>query len=88
MQRVAWVKVCDSVHRWVCLSACWDTPWEQTPPQGADIPGVEPPRSRQPTGSRHPPGAVHAGRYGQKAAGTHPTGMHSCCKESLRLRLS
>ena len=27
----------------------------------------------------HPPlGAVHAGRYGQQAGGTHPTGMHSC----------
>ena len=25
-----------------------------------------------------PPWAVHAGRYGQQACGTHPTGMHSC----------
>ena len=25
-----------------------------------------------------PPGAEHAGRYGQQAGGTHPTGMHSC----------
>ena len=25
-----------------------------------------------------PPGAVHAGRYGQQAGSTHPTGMHSC----------
>ena len=24
------------------------------------------------------PRAVHAGRYGQQAGGTHPTGMHSC----------
>ena len=24
------------------------------------------------------PGAVHAGRYGQQAGGTHPTGMHTC----------
>ena len=23
-------------------------------------------------------GAVHAGRYGQQAGGTHPTGMHTC----------
>ena len=23
------------------------------------------------------PGAVHAGRYGQQAGGTHPTGMHT-----------
>ena len=25
-----------------------------------------------------PPGAVHAGRYGQHAGGRYPTGMHSC----------
>ena len=61
----------------VCLSACWDTkppsapgsrhlpeqtPWEQTTPW-----------------SRHPPpGAEQAGIYGQRAGGTHPTGMQSC----------
>ena len=33
------------------------------PPLGADNPS---------------PGAVHAGRYGQQAGGTHPTGMHTC----------
>ena len=27
---------------------------------------------------QNPPGAVHAGRYGQQAGGTHSTGMHSC----------
>ena len=27
---------------------------------------------------RHPPNAEHAGRYGQRAGGTHPTGMQSC----------
>ena len=31
-----------------------------------------------PPGSRHPPCAVHAGRYGQQAGGTHPTGMLTC----------
>ena len=25
-----------------------------------------------------PPSAVHVGRYGQLAGGTHPTGMHTC----------
>ena len=30
--------------------------------------------------SRHPPRAdTHPPAYGQRAAGTHPTGMHSCC---------
>ena len=60
----------------VCPIACWDT----LPPPGADKP---PPRSRHPLpGSRHPPPphprAVYAGRYGQQAGGTHPTGMHTC----------
>ena len=43
-----------------------DTPQEQTPPPGADTPPEQ------------TPPAVHAGRYGQQAGGTHPTGMHSC----------
>ena len=53
-----------------------------------------PPDQRQaPPGTRHPPGpgtppsAVHAGRYGQQAGGTHPTGMQSCllkwCSRSI-----
>ena len=36
-----------------------------------------PPRAYTPW-SRHTPYAVHAGRYGQQADGTHPTGMHAC----------
>ena len=62
------------------------TPPEQTPPE----PGT--PRTRHPLppgadtpspGSRHPPDHVHppgkqTAAYGQRAAGTHPTGMHSC----------
>ena len=51
--------------------------------------GIHPPE-QAPPGKRHPPGAdtpwdetpapcaVHAGRYGQQAGGTHPTGMQSC----------
>ena len=37
-------------------------------------PGQVPP----PPAGTPPLGAVHAGRYGQEAGGTHPTGMHSC----------
>ena len=50
-------------------------PWEQTQTPRADIPLWEetPPRADTP-----PPGAEHAGRYGQHAGGTHPTGMQSC----------
>ena len=59
----------------VCLSACWDTPpWEQTPPREQ----TPSPRSRHPPpGADTPPGTQTAA-YGQRAAGTHPTGMHSC----------
>ena len=43
-------------------------PWDHPPDQVVHPPGPgNPPR-----------GAVHAGRYGQQAGGTHPTGMHSC----------
>ena len=98
----------------VCLSACWDTPQEQTPhwskhpqeqtshppgsrhtprsrsPQEQTPPGSRhpreqtspweqtPPRSRHPPGSRQPPSTEHAGRYGQRAGDTLPTGMQSC----------
>ena len=54
----------------------WDqtAPQEQTPPPGADSPlGADtPPRA-------DPPTTEHAGRYGQCAGSTHPTGMQSCC---------
>ena len=45
-----------------------DTPQEQTPPPRADTPREQTP----------PPPAEHAVRYGQRAGGTHPTGMQSC----------
>ena len=49
-------------------------------PPGAD---TSPRDQRQtqptPTPEETPvPCAVHAGRYGQQAGGTHPTGMHTC----------
>ena len=47
------------------------TPWEQTSPPGAD----PPPPEQIPL---PPPDTEHAGRYGQRAGGTHPTGMQSC----------
>ena len=47
------------------------------------VPGRRHPPSRTreqtPPGSRYLPCAVHAGRYGQQAGGTHPTSMHTCC---------
>ena len=57
----------------VCLSACWDTPprTRHTPP-GADPPD----QARPPADTPLPP--KHTAAYAQRAAGTHPTGMHSC----------
>ena len=48
-------------------------PWAGTPPTGT------PPGKVTPQGplADTPHRAVHAGRYGQQADGTHPTGMHS-----------
>ena len=69
------------------------TPPEADPPR-ADPQGADPPGSRHPLGadphqSRHTPGPdtphgpdpppqKQTAAYGQRAAGTHPTGMHSC----------
>ena len=56
--------VCDSVHRGVCLSACWDTtPLNQAPP------GADTPQSRHPHEAPHPPGSRHTPLRG---AGTNP----------------
>ena len=49
------------------------------PPPGADPPGADPPHEQTTL-----PGTEHAGRYGQRAGGTHPTGMQSCYRISLR----
>ena len=55
----------------------------QTPP-GRQPPGQTPPLGQTPTWADTPPWqtpppcAAHAGRYGQQAGGTHPTGMQSC----------
>ena len=80
-------EVCEGyVFTPVCQSFCsqgWSI-WTGTPRNRSSKPGT-PPRPGTPPGDQvHPPGtrytpagAVHAGRYGQQASGTHPTGMHS-----------
>ena len=66
-----------NIFRSVCQEFCSQGGSTQTLPlPGA---GTPPPPPR----SRHSPGAVHAGRYGQEAGGTHPTGMHSCLPKCL-----
>ena len=76
--------VCHSVNRGASASVHAGIP----PPLG---PGTHPPGGDPPGGDPHeetlpevtpweetpPPGAEHAGRYGQRAGGTHPTGMQS-----------
>ena len=70
----------------VCLSACWDTlsPQEQTPsPSTPPPPAHTPLLAHTPSGTlplwhTTPPATEHAGRYGQCAGGTHPTGIQSC----------
>ena len=59
--------VCASVHVGIYTRP------KQTPPPGADTPLVGD------TPEEHiDPYTVHAGKYGQQAGGTHPTGMHNC----------
>ena len=50
----------------VCLSACWDTSPRSRPPWEQTPPRSRPPPPREQTATA--------------ADGTHPTGMHSCCK--------
>ena len=57
--------------------------WDQTPPDQAGTPlpqDLTPPRGQTP-GTRPPPPPPleqQTPEYGQRSAGTHPTGMHSC----------
>ena len=63
--------------------------WSASVHAGIPPPDQAPPRTRHPPGTpwetetshlreQTPPGAVHAGRYGQRAGDMHPTGMQSC----------
>ena len=59
-----------------------DTPWDQadTPQDQADTPG---PGRHPPGPGRYPP-RKQTPAYGLRAAGTHPTGMHSCYNFSCK----
>ena len=73
--------VCDSVNRGGrgCLTPPKPTP---TPPRDQHPPGPTPPSWPTPPLTNTPPEQTHphehAVRYGQRAGGTHPTGMQSC----------
>ena len=54
-------------------------PKDQVHPRTRYTPRAGTPQTRYTSGPGTPPlGALHVGRYGQQAGGTHPTGMHSC----------
>ena len=60
-----------------------------TPPGPGTPPDQVPPRTRYPPRIRYtptPPDQVPP-KYGQRVAGTHPTGMHSCCMIFLHLNI-
>ena len=59
-----------------------DTPGTDTP-SGADTLRADTPPKQTPLLEHTSPSAEHAGRYGQRAGGTHPTGMQSCLKINL-----
>ena len=95
LRRLCFVHVSHSVHRGGVPGQVPPrtryTPRTRYPPDQVHPPGtrypldqVHPPQNQvAPPGSRYTPGAVHAGRYGQQAGGTHPTGMRSCFVKSL-----
>ena len=97
------VSVCPLGGGAVCSIACWDTyplcrpPWADTPQADTHPPGQTPHSGRHPswadTPQTHTPGQTHPLPtqcmlgYGQRAGGTHPTGMQSCKNcEGLSLR--
>ena len=55
-------------------------PGPGTPPRPDTPPwaGIPPPLTRYTPPDQVPPRGMHAGRYGQQAGSTDPTGMHSC----------
>ena len=50
----------------------------QTPPPDQADPLPPRDQTHPPGSGRHPPPGKQTAAYGQRAAGTHPTGMHSC----------
>ena len=65
----------------VCQEFCSQGGGSASHPPG---PGT-PLRADTPQDQAPPLGAEHAGRYGQRAGGTHPTGMQSCLINKFKL---
>ena len=88
-QGYVFTRVCDSVHRGGGVSRQGEPPQTgRTPPDRENPPARRTPQTRQtphhPPAPGRPPrqGGTPPGKqtpeYGLRAAGTHPTGMHSC----------
>ena len=67
-----------------CMLGCHTPPGMETPPGWRTPPDGEPPprwrtpRDGEPPRMENPPPGKQTPAYGLRAAGTHPTGMHSC----------
>ena len=85
--------VCDSVNRGgVTSHPPEQTPQSRHPPGAHNPPGADtnPPGAETTPPEQTPTPSEHAVRYGQRAGGTHPTGMQSClnmlrCDRSVAL---
>ena len=78
--------VCDSVNRGGLPQCMLGYPPEQTTPPGPDPTPPHPPGADTPPSRHTPPGKQTPG-YGQRAAGMHPTGMHSCFDDKFTQHL-
>ena len=84
-QSYVFTRVCDSVHRGGGSPGRenppgqGESPWAGRPPrqQTPTLDQTSPPGQGEPPREQTPP-RKHTPAYGQRAAGTHPTGMHSC----------
>ena len=70
-QGYVFTRVCDSVHR-------GGSPGRGNPPGQGESPREQTPQQGEPPPGSRPPPRKHTPAYGQRVAGTHPTGMHSC----------
>ena len=69
-----------------CHPPGWRTPPDgEPPPQDGEPPDGEPPPGKETTPDGEPPPRKQTPAYGLRAAGTHPTGMHSCLVVNLRM---
>ena len=67
-----------------CMLGCHTPPRWSTPPRWRTPPDGDPPGWRTPPDGEPPP-RKQTPAYGLRAAGTHPTGMHSCLIHAIKI---